>query len=49
VISGDFFERSSVEELEKKLVGRAIGELDGIDPSKYIDKMTADDLVELIK
>lgn len=49
VISGDFFERSSVEELEKELVGRSVGELDGIDPSKYIDKMTAEELAELMK
>jgi lipoate-protein ligase A len=49
VISGDFFERSSVEELEKKLAGRSVSELDGIDPSEYIDKMTLKDLIELIK
>lgn len=49
VISGDFFERSSVEELEKELVGRSVRDLDGIDPSKYIDKMTVEELAELIK
>ena len=48
VISGDFFERESVEELEKLLCGRRVGDLEGIDVSLYIDKMTSDELAELM-
>lgn len=49
VISGDFFERESVEELEKLIKGRRLGDLDGIDVSRYIDKMTTEELRELMK
>lgn len=48
VISGDFFERGSVEELENLLRGRRLGDLSGIDVSRYIDKMTSDELCELM-
>ena len=48
VISGDFFERSSVEELERLIVGRRLGDLSGIDVSRYIDKMSTDELSELM-
>ena len=48
VISGDFFERSSVEELERLIVGRRLGDLSGIDVSRYIDKMSTDELSALM-
>ena len=48
VISGDFFERESVEELESLIKGRRVGDLDGIDVSRYIDKMTNEELTELM-
>lgn len=49
VISGDFFERESVEELERKLRRRRVGDLEGIDVSLYIDKMTSDELADLMQ
>lgn len=48
VISGDFFERESVEELEALIKGRRVGDLLGIDVSRYIDKMTSEELCELM-
>ena len=48
VISGDFFERESVEDLEKLLRGRRVGDLSDIDVSMYIDQMTSDELAELM-
>jgi len=49
VISGDFFGTRPVEELEKMLVGKAVGTLEPLDPSPFIDKMTFEDLKELVK
>lgn len=49
VISGDFFERESVETLEKQIIGRKIGDISGIDVSKYIDKMSNEEFSELIR
>lgn len=48
VISGDFFERKSVEELEKVLKGKKLGDLSGIDVSRYIDKMSNEEFAELL-
>jgi hypothetical protein len=48
VISGDFFERESVEDLENLIKGRRLGDLDGIEVSKYIDKMTTSELSDLM-
>lgn len=49
VISGDFFERLPIEELEAIIKGKKVSELVSIDPSNYIDKMTSFDLISLIK
>ena len=49
VISGDFFERASVQGLEDALVGKRLDEIASVDPSGYVDKMTVEDLIELIK
>lgn len=48
VISGDFFEGKSVGELETLLKGRRVGDINGIDISRYIDKMTSEELSKLI-
>ena len=48
IISGDFFEREPVKELENLLKGRQISDVCGIDASRYIDKMTSDELSELM-
>lgn len=49
VISGDFFGIAPIEELEKLLIGRATNNLSGIDASLYIDKITNEDFLALIK
>ena len=49
VISGDFFGTRPVEELEKMLVGKSVDTLSPFDPSPFIDKMTFDELKELLK
>ena len=49
VISGDFFGLSDIKELESKLIGKCPGNLDYIDISSYINKMTFDEFAELIK
>ena len=49
VISGDFFGRGSIEELEALVKGKRVGDLADIDVSPYIDKMTTDEFIELIK
>jgi len=48
VISGDFFGTRPVEELEKMLVGKSVATLSPFDPSPFIDKMTFDELKELL-
>lgn len=52
-ISGDFFSVLSVEELENKLKEKRIDieniNIDDIDVSLYIDKMTNEEFIELIK
>ncbi len=49
VISGDFFEKESIEELEKALIGRSVNNLPYIDASRYINGMTFSDLAALLK
>ncbi len=49
IISGDFFGRGSIEELEGLIKGKRPDELSDIDVSLYIDKMTTDEFVELVK
>lgn len=48
VISGDFFGTRPVEELEKMLVGKSVDTLSPFDPSPFINKMTFDELKELL-
>lgn len=48
VISGDFFEREPIGRLESLIKGRRVGDLRGIDVSRYIDKMTPDELSKLM-
>ena len=48
VISGDFFEGESVGGLEALLKGKKLNNLDGIDVSRYINKMTTEELAKLI-
>lgn len=49
VISGDFFGLGDIKELESKLLGKNPNKLDYIDISSYIDKMTFDEFVALLK
>ncbi len=48
VISGDFFERGAVENLEKKLLGKNPYTLTDIDVSSYIDGMTREAFCALL-
>jgi lipoate-protein ligase A len=48
-ISGDFFEKAPVEELEALLKGRKVTSVDNIDVSKFIANMTSGEFAELIK
>ena len=49
VISGDFFGTEPIEDLEKILIGKNITALTPFNPSPYIDKMSFEDLKELLK
>ena len=48
VISGDFFGLGDVKELENQLKGKSRKEIQSIDVSQYIDKMTIEEFCELI-
>ena len=48
VISGDFFGLGDVKELENQLKGKSRKEIQNIDISQYIDKMTIEEFCELI-
>lgn len=48
VISGDFFGLGDINELEAKLKGQRREDINDIDVSKYIDKMTVEEFCELI-
>ena len=49
VISGDFFGKADVEELEKDLIGKCVNEIGDVNVTKYIDKMTLEEFAALIK
>ncbi len=49
VISGDFFGLGDVKALEKFLIGKSPSNLEYFDVSTYIDKMTFDEFLKLIK
>jgi len=49
VISGDFFGTLPIEELERMMVGIKVDEIRNINVSQYIDKMTSEELIDLIK
>lgn len=50
LISGDFFEKENIKELEAKLIGYKLYSKDlNIDISKYIENMTNDQFINLLK
>lgn len=49
VISGDFFGIDDVKELEGYLRGKSLASIDAFDISRYIDKMTFEEFIDLIK
>ncbi len=49
VISGDFFGVLPIEELEDQIKGQGLDKISNLNVSKYIDKMTFDEFIELIK
>ena len=49
IISGDFFGVGDIAELESRLVGELVNEIEYIDISSYIDKMTFEEFCDLIR
>ena len=49
VISGDFFGIGDVKELEAYLRGKSLVTIEAFDVSRYIDKMTFEEFIDLIK
>ena len=49
VISGDFFGIGDVKELEAYLRGKSLDTIEAFDVSRYIDKMTFEEFIDLIK
>ena len=49
MISGDFFEKFPIEELEALIAGKSIALIDGIDVSGYISGMSNSEFIDLIK
>ena len=49
VISGDFFGIGDVKELEAFLRGKSFATIEAFDVSRYIDKMTFEEFIDLIK
>ena len=49
VISGDFFGIGDVKELEAYLRGKSLATIEAFDVSRYIDKMTFEEFIDLIK
>jgi len=49
MISGDFFEKAPIEELEALIAGKSIALIDDIDVSGYISGMSNSEFIDLIK